>query len=194
MTSYATVTQLREYLGQVGTSTAKNTEMQNVLDRANAIVNEALGFAFAAYGAVATEKDVMAPGGHWLWPPAYQADSITGITEVSGRGTTDESETDVADYLAEEDERPYRIYRDSGWTPGQWYRITAIWGYGAAPTSVVEVELEIAVNIWRSRDAASFGAVGVEGQGTVSVNRALTWAQKDILTGVRLAMLGVVHA
>jgi len=73
--------------------------------------------------------------------------------------------------------------------------VTAIWGYGPAPASVVEVELEIAVNIWRSAAASSFGtAVGVEGGGAVTVNRALTWAQRNILDGIRASYVGVVHA
>lgn len=195
--SYATVAQLRAkpYLDQVATGTTNDAALQAVLDRANAIVNEALGFSFAAYGAVATDKDVRGQGDQWLRPPAYQAASIMGITEVSGRGQSDENETDVDDYLVDEDERPYRIYRNDGWARNAWYRVTAIWGYGAAPASVVEVEIEVASNIWRSAAVASFGtAVGVEGQGSVTVNRALTWAQRSILDGVRVAYLGVVHA
>lgn len=197
MTSYATVAQLRAkpYLDQVKTGVTEDVALQEVLDRANAIVNEALGFSFAAHGVTATDKDVRGNGSEWLVPPAYKAASVTGITRVTARGDTDEDEEAVTDYVVDEEIRPYRIWRGGGWQRQAWFRVTAIWGYGAAPASVVEVELEVASNIWRSAAAASFGtAVGVEGQGSVTVNRALTWAQRSILDGVRAAYLGVVHA
>jgi hypothetical protein len=192
--SYATVANLREYLPQIASGTAKDGELQRVLDRANAIVNDALGMSFAAFGAAATERDLaMRLPGVYLRPPAYQAGSIVTVSAVYARGTSDEDTEEIDDWLAEETVRPYRIYRHYGWHE-RWYRIEAIWGYGPAPTTVVEVELEAAVNIWRSRDAASFGnAIGVEGMGGVSVNRALTWAQRDILDGVRRQYLGIVH-
>lgn len=195
--SYATTVQLRSqpYLSQVGSGVASDVALQMVLDRASAIINDCLGFSFASYGETASAKDVLAKGGVWLWLPAYESGSITGITRVYRRGRTDESEDDVTEYVVDEDIRPYRIYRDAGWAPGAWYRVTAIWGYGAAPATVVEVELEIAVNIWRSGAASSFGtSVGFDDGGAVTVNRALTWAQRDILDGVRTATLGVLHA
>lgn len=197
MTSYATTLELRAqpYLTQVGTGAAADAGLQAVLDRANAIVNEYLGFSFAPYGVLATDRDVRADGSEWLVPPAYKAGSLTGITLVSARGDTDESEEAITDYVVDEDLRPYRIWRSGGWWRQRWYRVTAIWGYGEAPASVVEVELEIAVNIWRSAAASSFGtAVGVEGGGAVTVNRALTWAQRNILDGIRASYVGVVHA
>lgn len=197
MTSYATTTQLRAqpYLTQVATGAAPDAALQAVLDRANAIVNEYLGFSFAPYGVLATDRDVRGDGSEWLIPPAYKAGSVTRIVAVGGRGEAGESEEEINDYVVDEELRPYRIWRTRGWTRQTWFRVTAIWGYGEAPASVVEVELEIAVNIWRSAAASSFGtAVGVEGGGTVTVNRALTWAQRNILDGVRASYVGVVHA
>lgn len=195
--SYATTTQLRTapYLTQVATGNGNDSALQLVLDRADAIINDYLGFSFAAYGATASDRDVRGQGGEWLWPTAYKAGSITGITFVTARGDTEEAEEAITDYEVDEELRPYRIWRAGGWIRQGWYRVTAIWGYGAAPVSVVEVALEIAVNIWRSGAASSFGnSVGVEGGGAVQVNRALTWAQRNILEGVRAAYLGVVHA
>jgi len=197
MTSYATTLELRAqpYLTQVGTGAAADAGLQAVLDRANAIVNEYLGFSFAPYGVLATDRDVRGDGSEWLSPPAYKAGSVTRIVAVGGRGEAGESEEEINDYVVDEELRPYRIWRTRGWTRQTWFRVTAIWGYGPAPASVVEVELEIAVNIWRSAAASSFGtAVGVEGGGAVTVNRALTWAQRNILDGVRASYVGVVHA
>lgn len=194
-TSYATVAQLREYLKQAKTGAATDSELQNILDRATAIIDGALGFSFAAYPASASARDVRGVGGVYLELPAYQAGSITSIYEVSDRGTSDESTTLVSDWLAEETFRPYQVYRHSGWNDGAWYRVTAKWGYGAPPADIVEVTLEVAVNIWRAKDA-SFGQseLGVQGGGSVSYNRALTWGQRSIIEMVRTAYLGIVYA
>lgn len=195
MTAYATVTQLREYLGQVKAGEEVDAQLTTVLARATDIVNDALGFEFAAWGAAATTRDVQAQGGCWLTPPAYKAGSIVGIEAVYGRGESQESAEAVSGWLADEQARPYRVYRGAGWGRGAWYRIEALWGYGAAPDAVVEVTIEVAVNIWRGRDAGNWQAtVGADGQGAVSFNRALTWAQRSIIDGVRTRYLGVVHA
>jgi hypothetical protein len=192
--SYATVSNLREYLTQVATGATVDAQLQRILDRANAIVNEALGIEFAAFGATASERDLRGSYDHYLRPPAFKASSIVGIEAVYARGTSDEDTEAITDWIEDTDARPYRIYRYDGWAE-TWYRVEAIWGYGAAPASVVEVELEVAINVWRSRDAASFGtAIGPDDGGGITINRALTWAQRDILRAVRASYLGVVHA
>lgn len=190
--SYANVAQLREYLSQVPTGATQDAQLQATLDRAHEIVTEALSFEFQDWPAEASERDVPGSGSVWLQIPAYKPGSITQVLEVAGRGLATESTETVTEYVVEPDGRLFCAY---GWRPWRYYRVTAIWGYGPAPASVVEVELEIAVNIWRSRDAAGFGTMaGVEGQGATAYNRALTWAQRSILDGVRARYLGVVHA
>jgi len=190
--SYATVADFRNYLVQVESSTAKDAQLQSILDRANEILDDALGFSFAAWGAAPTERDVECRyGGRWLELPYHKPASVTVVETVSGRGTSSESTEAVSDWLEETDGR---LYADGGHCGG-WYRVTAIWGYGAAPASIVEVEIEIAVNIWRGRDASSWQSdTGVDGQGATSFNRALTWAQRSIIDGVRNRYLGMVHA
>jgi len=193
--AYGTVTQLREYLEQVKTGTATDAVLSSILDRASDLVTDALGLEFAAYGASPTARDVRAVGGEWLGLPAYKAASITTILAITSRAETYETTAAVTGWVADEEARPYRVYRGGGWTRDTWYRVTAIWGYGAAPTAIVEVTLEAAVNIWRGRDAAAWqNTVGAEGQGSVTFNRALTWAQRSIIDGVRARYLGVVHA
>lgn len=192
--SYATVAQLREYLGQVATGAAQDAKLQTILDRATVIVDGALGFGFAAYGEEASERDVSGSRDLYLRLPAYEAGSVATVAAVYGRGTSYESTGEVSDWLAEEELRPYRLYCEHGW-PERWYRVTAIWGYGPAPADVVEVEIEVAVNIWRGRDASMWQSeVGAGGEGGMSFNRALTWAQRSIIDAVRAQYLGVVHA
>jgi len=193
--AYATLLQLRQYLTQVKAGAENDLLLQAILDRAHAIVNDTLGFAFAGYGAAAATRDVRSQGGYVLRPQAYEAGTLTAIAAVYDRGTSYETTDTVEDWLAEEEFRPYQVYRNAGWTYDRWYRLTACWGYGAAPNSVVEVELEAAINLWRGRDAAVWQAeTGVEGAGAIPLNRALSWPQRDVLNAVRAQYLGVVHA
>ena len=189
MTTYATVLQLREYLKQVPAS--QDAALQTTLERAHEIVTDALGgMTFATYGVAATKDVYCAHRRHYLEIPYHEADSVTLVYELTARGESEEA-TDAETEFIEEDDG--RLFLNGGWSPG-WYRITAKWGYGAAPAHVVEVELEVAVNLWRGKDSGDSNSVGVEGQGGVTYSRAMTWKQRDMLDGVRLRYLGVVHA
>jgi hypothetical protein len=192
MASYATVADIRQYLQQLPAGVADDALLATILERANGIVNDYLTFAFAAWGLVATNKDVLRPVPYpWMTLPAHKAASVATVSTVSGRGTTGEATVLVTDWLAEDDGR---LYRDSGWAVG-WYRVSAIWGYGPAPQTVVEVELRVAVNIWKGRDASQWQSdLGVDGQGAVTYSRALTGSERSILDAVRLQYIGVVHA
>lgn len=187
--SYATVAQLRGYLTQ--TTNIVDATLQEILDRAHEILDEALGIPFAGYGE-AVAKDILAAGGVWLDLPAHQAGTVTAVQALAYRGMAGESAQAITGYVEEEDGR---LYCDAGWLEDVWYRVTAVWGYGPAPASVIEVELEVAVNIWQSRTSPIWAAnAGAEGGGSVPVNRALAWAQRSILEGIRDKYLGVLHA
>lgn len=191
--SYATVAELRAYLPQIKTDSETDELLATVLERANAIVNDALGFEFAEYAVTETVRDVECRHNRrWLELPAHQVGSVTTVESISGRGTAYEALSTETDWMEEPDGR---LFRFGGWGMGAWYRIRALWGYGPAPATIVEVEIEIAVNIWRGRDASSWQSdTGADGQGAVGFNRALTWAQRSIIDGVRSRVLGVVYA
>ncbi len=193
MTTYATVSQLREYLTQVPAGATEDALLGEMLARAHEIVTDALGgVEFATYGDAATEKDVRC--GHsrpWLEIPYHEAESVASVYELAGRGASTETETEVEDWLEEEDGR---LFLYSGWSSGAWYRVTAKWGYGEAPAHVVEVELEVAVNLFSGRQAGGNASFGTDSQGGQQYPRALTWNQRDVLDGVRRRYLGVVHA
>ena len=190
--AYATTAQLRVYLPQVAAGAGIDAMLQAVLDRAYDIVNLALGFTFAAAG-IAAAKDVMAQGGRYLELPAHTLGSVTVVAEVDSKGTLSESTIDLVGYWDELEDG--RLYKDDGWEPGEWYRVTAPWGYGVAPAAIVEVELELAVNLWRSKDRGMFSdVIGTEGGGAVGYSRALTNQQRMIIDAVRARTLGVVIA
>jgi len=187
--SYASVEQLRAYLPQVASGSANDVLLQAVLDRATEIVDLELAFSFAGYGTKAA-KDVRAEGGEYLNLPGHKAASVTTVYAVSSKGASYESTSEITDFEELEDGR---LYYCTGWTQGGWYRVTAEYGYGTVPEAIVEVTLQVAINIWRSRDATGT-TIGPDGQGQVSVNRALTWNQRSIIDRVRGTYLGVVCA
>lgn len=176
---YATFAQLRGYLEQL--TDADETLATAILERATGIVNDELGFEFAAYGASA-DRDIDAGwGGRYLYLPAHQEGSVTAVVQVSNRGMASELTTPITDYVVE---TRWRLYRASEWLPRTFYRVTAVWGPGPVPEQAVEVTLEVAVNIWRGRHTANFSSqLGADGGSTY--NRALTWGQKSILQRLR---------
>ena len=188
---YGTVVQLREMLPQVAASAATDTFLTTLLERATDIVDLALGFSFAV-GGVAAAKDIRAAGGQYLELPGYTVATIASVYEVDAKGTTSETTEVVAatEYDILDDAR---LYKDDGWGVGQWYRITAIWGWGPVPASIAQVTLEVAVNLWRGRDRGMYSdVIGVEGGGAIGYQRALTNQQRMIIDGVRVRTLGVV--
>jgi hypothetical protein len=190
---YGTVLQLRDMLPQVAAGVATDALLTTLLERATDIVDLALGFSFAAGGAAAA-KDIRAIGGQYLELPGYTVATIASVYEVDAKGSSSETTEAVAatEYDILDDGR---LYKDDGWDTGGWYRITASWGWGAAPVSIVQVTLEVAVNLWRGRDRGMFSdVIGVEGGGAVGYQRALTNQQRMIIDGVRARALGVVVA
>lgn len=186
--AYGTIAEMYALLPQVTVNAANDALLGVMLDRATDIVDMALGFSYVAYGA-ATEKDVRAVGGQYLELPAYELGSITAIYRVSGKGTDSEDATDEVDeYDALDDGR---LYANGGWAAGVWYRITAEWGYGTPPDSIVQVTLEVAVNLWRGKDRGLYSdVIGVEGGGAVGYQRALTNQQRMIIAGARTKTFG----
>lgn len=190
--SYNTTATLRTYLTQAAAGAPADAILQSVLDRSYDIVNGALGFVFdAAWAVGVTTKDVQAGLGTWLALPYHKAASVTLVKLISGRATTGESLETITDWIEETDGR---LFTEETWADRCWYRVSAIWGYGPVPDSIEEVEMECAVNIWRGRDASSWQSdTGPSGEGALSFNRALTWAQRSIIDGIRNRYLGVVH-
>lgn len=163
---------------------ATDALLQAELDRATGIVRSAIraqlpdpAFDFAAYGAAAT-KIVIAPSGLYLRLPPYQAGSVTLVEYPTGYNPA--SYGTLPDQWIEEDGR---LFRAAGWVPGERYRVTAVWGYGATvPDQIVELVLELAVNIWRSRDKGGFTeVVGAEGGGSVRMIAGLNKQQQLVL-------------
>jgi hypothetical protein len=187
---YATAASLRAYLDQVEVTTATDELLGDILTRASATVRTSLrslladaGFDFAADYAAASTSIVTAYGGVVLLLPPHLAASVTQVEYVlTTNPTTWAALTD--EWYEQQDGS---LYRDYGWgygyhPSGARYRVTARWGYGPVPSEIEQVTLELAVNIWRSRDKGGFtDVVGVEGQGSIRAVAHLTSGQRAVL-------------
>lgn len=180
--AYATFAQLQAFLTQLGA--ADQAQAEAFLDYATDLVNDELrDFAFADYGEAEAHDVSAGAGGHYLYLPAYEAGSVASVHAVSSRGQASEVTSAITDYL---EETRWRLFRDVGWAPWGWYRVTAAWGPGPAPESIVKVTCDIAKNLWLTRDSSSMTTVaGASGEGSVVYNRALTWEQRNTIRAVR---------
>lgn len=181
-----------------GVSVVNTTEglLTTILDRATDIVRNALRacltdptFDYAAYGPAST-RIVQGYTGMYLTIPPHQLASVTLVEYQSA--TNPEAWGAVPDQVLEQTNG--QLYRASGWGGG-WgdrprYRVTAVWGYGpTVPSAIEELTLELAANIWRSRDKGGFTEiVGVEGGGSVRAIAGLNKLQQQIVADVAASL------
>lgn len=187
----------------VAVTPATDGILQDCLDRATDIVRSAMRslladplFDYSAYG-VASTKIVRGYDSYTLSLPAYQLASVTLIEYQSSSNPSAYTALEAAQWEAQSDGK---LYRASGWGGGYGgdlprYRVTAVWGYGPTPPdAIAQLTLELAVNIWRSRDKGGFTEiVGVEGSGGIRQIAGLNKQQAMTLESLRnqLMQIGV---
>jgi hypothetical protein len=189
--AYATIDQLRGpagYLDQLTTDSAdpnqsKDTLLQSCLNRAAAIIDRELGFTLTA-AAVGTQV-VYGDGGTVLEPPLFVAGSVTGVTAPSGYTVPSYTVVDGALVVVNSSgvaislmtpglpSGPYfasfNPFWDTtfdtvtAWGQGVPYTVSATFGASAADLLVAEqMNLELAVNLYKYRDAGGSTVVGTE--------------------------------
>ena len=176
--AYATLEQLRESLTQLRQDTPVDNMLTAMLEEAASIIDGALGFSYLPVeqdwtDVTATARHVRAEASEWFHLPPYQQGSITALALYQGAAVTDYEEAWWAGR--------FYLYRLEGWR-GDRYTITAKWGFGPAPESIRRLNIELAVNIWRTKDKGSFTEiVGVEGSGGIRYIGGLNAQQKMII-------------
>lgn len=162
--------------------------LTRILERATDIVRNAMRahlgdptFDYTAW-ATASTKIVRASGGQYLALPPHQLGSASAVKYQSASNPA--AYTAITDEYLQENGQ---LYRAGGWGDGRpRYQITAVWGYGpTVPSAIEELTLELAVNLWRSRDKGGFTeVVGAEGQGAVRHIAGLNKQQQLIVESV----------
>jgi hypothetical protein len=176
-------------------ASALDDVLGDVLERATDTIRQALRaaladptFDYAAYSSAST-MIVRGYTTQYLRIPSHQAGSVTLVEYQSASNPV--GYTEVADEVLEEGAQ---LYRAAGWGPqGARYRITAIWGWGPdAPPAAVEIVLEQAVNIWRSKDKGGFSEnIGVEGSGAIRLVTGLTKPQQATIAALRDQLIDI---
>jgi hypothetical protein len=173
----------------VTAAAASDARIQKVLDRATQIIDTVLGVSFSLSDAPGSSI-VYGDGTDYLVPPAFVAGSVTAVTAPSGYTVPAYSAIDGVLIVTRDgligplygaQALTGRLYQPlGGWLPGVPYTVAATFGYSAIPADIVEACLEIAVDLWRFKDAGSIKVVGVEGAGMVS-GKGLPATAKTIL-------------
>jgi len=180
---------------------ATDSVLQSCLDHATGIVQSAMRslladetFDYSAWPS-ATTKIVRGYDSFFLRLPAYQLGTVTLAEYQSGSNPSSYTSLTADQWEAT---ASGTLYRAAGWGGGLYgdyprYRVTAVWGYGPTPPSaIVELTLELAVNIWRSRDKGGFTEiVGVEGSGGIRQIAGLNKQQQMILEDLRDQLIAI---
>jgi hypothetical protein len=182
---------------------ATDSVLQDCLDRATDIVRSAMrslladpDFDYTAY-AVASTKIVRGYDAIRLRLPPYQLGSVTLVEYQSSSNPSAYTTLSSDQWEAQSDGRLYRAFTWGGgiWGADPRYRITAVWGYGPTPPdALAQLVLELAVNIWRSRDKGGFTEiVGVNGSGGIKQIAGLNAQQQMTWENLRnqLLVIGV---
>lgn len=175
---------------------ATDALLQDCLDRATDIVRSAMRslladptFDYAAWPSAST-KVLRSYDTNYLTLPPHQLGTVTLAEYQSGSNPSSYTSLTADQW---EQGADGRLYRASGWY-GDRLRVTAVWGYGPTPPLAIEqLTLEVAVNIWRSRDKGGFTEmIGTEG-GQIRQVAGLNKQQQMILENVRdqLIVIGV---
>lgn len=171
--SYASTAEFRQLMDQVPAGGTEDALIQLCLDAATKICDTEIGHPWAA-GAPGTAV-VYGDGTTVLTPPAFVAGSVTLVTapsaysvpayaEVNGRlNTVDSAGVIYAPYYPPFFYSSWRA--PAAWLPGVPYTVSATYGWGAAPADIKQACLEIAVAIYRGRDAGYSDVVGTAGSG-----------------------------
>jgi hypothetical protein len=190
---YVTVTQLKAHkLYQLVGENATNEHdgaIQQAIDAASAYIDRRLGYSFGTATAAAGARVLYGSGSDFLpLPGDYVAGSVTSVTSAYATPPTyvERNGYLVVDRGGVSGQGRYvGLYPagTSGWLPGVAYTVNATYGYtvGAVPEDIKEACFELAVRIFRARDAGYSDVVGVDGAGGVGYNGAEPAFVKKIL-------------
>lgn len=167
-----------------------DSQLQRHLDRATDIVRNAIRyllddqtFDYGSWDSPSVKIVVGVPGQYLPLPP-FMPGSITLVEYEYTLGTFRVVPNPWSELGG-------KLFSGWGWYVGygerqSLYQVTAIWGYGPLiPAAIEEVVLELAVNLWRSKDRGGFTEiVGVEGSGYIRSVAGLTKQQTAIIESI----------
>lgn len=207
MATYVELPDLVGYLTQFRDVDPDNPDLETLddcLNRAEGFVNSYIGTRTSLAAATATTAVVYGNNLQTLLLPPYTAGSVTLVAAPSGYTVPDYIEQDGSLVITDSSGivvTPYRAglaytYGSSlVWQYGLPYTVSATFGWNTSDLAVLtEATLQIAVQLWRYRDAGGSETIGAEGAIT-TVRAGFTPLVKlgldDIGRRVRGATVGV---
>jgi hypothetical protein len=189
-----TADDIRAYMPQIADNATTDDLLADVAARASDIVlNAASPLTFTPYPATATYKAVWGDGSSWLLLPAHQTASVEEVRIGAETGTL----VAATEYLAEGSNLRYLAatgwlessYNTRPWGMPRWgygpYYVKAKWGYGPAPAALVQVALEVAINIYQTRESGGLReAASVEGGSVVQQVTGLSRRQREVIASI----------
>lgn len=173
--------------------------IQKKLNRATQIIDTELGYSFAL--AAIGDQVVYGDGSDYLVLPTFVSGSVTDVDAPTGYDMPEYIEQDGALVVTRDDvigpNYRYQTLSSSsygqigGWQAGVPYTVSATFGYAAIPEDIKECCLELAVRLWRAKDAGFSDVVGVEGGGAVGYNGKYPAVVKAILEKRKPKSLGI---
>lgn len=172
MASYGSLDQLKRYLNQFAGDTSQDTVLQEALDRATSIINLELGVTLNLTAAATGSRTIYGDDTPYLTLPD-NGQTVTAVTTLSGYTVPSYVEQDgmllvttSAGILAPRAYAyglgHYATYNPV-WLSGVPYTVAATYGYNAdVLTALTEACLELAIRLWRFRDAGGGQEVGTD--------------------------------
>lgn len=194
--AYITPENITAYLDQLQVSDPETLALlEAIAERATGIVDTALGFSFEGYTA-AEERTFQTRGGYRLYIDSAKPGSVTTVlspsdveldgnyqpvTNEAGNVYALDAITNGSFWFWEWGTPPPNCNLMSFPMQGTWpIKVTAEWGYGPPPPVIVQLTLEVAVNIWRSKDAGGFAeSIGARQGGAVNITRYVAGINRD---------------
>lgn len=214
--AYATVDQLRRYIQQAPDGSDEDVRLAEILDRASAIVDLVVGYTFDT--ATVGTRVVYGDGTSYLPLPPFETGTVTTVTSISSvtvpNYVVEGNSLRAVDSQGIKPSYPrtyhrhawYTGYEDdvtnghvvlfgggrvtTAWRAGVPYTVSAAWGSASINPAVVEATLEIAADIYKTKDAGFATVIGVEGAGAVNIRNALPLKAKTILDALTLDTSG----
>lgn len=191
---YCTLDQIKNELDQLRDTTDHDSLLLEKIERATAFVNNSIGTRASLTIAAIGTAVVYGNGLQTLLLPVSVAGSVTLVTAPSGYTVPDYIETDGALVITDSTGivvSPYRYglaysYGSSSvWSYGVPYTVSATFGVSAGDLALLtEASLQIAVQLWRYKDAGGSETIGSEGAVT-TVRAGFTPLVKQGLEEIR---------
>lgn len=187
MASYATLSDLKAYLGISSSETDDDALLSDLLERISARIDRETGRRFQAVTETHYfESDALDPTVNTLWVD----DDLLTVTTLTNGDSDNETIPSTEYWLIPRNRSPkwgIRLKSDTNysweWDTDQWVAVTGTWGWSATPPDdIVEACVEWAAYAYHAKDSAGpFDVSGILGAGIITIPKGIPAPVKQAL-------------